>query len=624
MVYCGKPSRGCQMCRTRRIKCDETKPTCLQCQKSRRQCPGYKDDFDLVFRNETQATERRARKSNNAKKINTQLVQRKDAAQRSFSISSNSSEDANDDRSLITPTSATSTGSTSATYAALQGDLQVPVEQQALCYFLANFVYLPQHSNSKGFFDFLLPMMKAEQPDSQLSTAIQAVAMASLANRPNSRGSPLMVQAVAHYAKALKATNIALQSPAQQKSDQTLASILLLGFFETITLEQTNVLAWGAHIDGAVQLVRMRGKKQLRTRVGSALFLVVRTQMIICCLTASKPPVLGTEWWIADAIKDENAQFVAKLCLRVAEMRAELNTTLATSPRTPENFEKVLALMRRAQEMEHDYLAWEEQVPDLWRVKTVAWVDNVPDGDFAKADVCPGKVDMYDDIFVASCWNLARVSRLFISGIVIRCAAWVCAPVDYRTTPEYATAARLGVDMICDIVASIPYHLGWRTDENGALTAGDLTGFACGADNITNPKALGGFFVLYPLFSASCSDFATDSQRKWMKGRLSYISDTMGMNQARTLGSFELRLPSMIIKRDSMGHAVPTIKSYLAARGMDPSSGSTPGNPVQASMQERDAIMRDAWEKNRKELLMKASNAQGESSERILANYLAI
>src|SRR5690625_4379608 len=83
MVYCGKPSRGCQMCRTRRIKvtwpcsiwthetcsplttqCDETKPTCNQCAKSRRICPGYKDEFDLVFRNETQATERRARKAN--------------------------------------------------------------------------------------------------------------------------------------------------------------------------------------------------------------------------------------------------------------------------------------------------------------------------------------------------------------------------------------------------------------------------------------------------------------------------------------------------------------------------------------------------------------------------------
>ncbi|KAK3391599.1 hypothetical protein B0T20DRAFT_331477, partial [Sordaria brevicollis] len=62
MVYLGKPSKGCQVCRTRRIKCDETKPTCNQCLKARRQCPGYKDDFDLVFRNVTKATERRVQR----------------------------------------------------------------------------------------------------------------------------------------------------------------------------------------------------------------------------------------------------------------------------------------------------------------------------------------------------------------------------------------------------------------------------------------------------------------------------------------------------------------------------------------------------------------------------------
>jgi hypothetical protein len=38
--------------------------------------------------------------------------------------------------------------------------------------------------------------------------------------------------------------------------------------------------AWGSHIDGAVMLVKLRGKKQLRTRVGSALFVAVRNLMV--------------------------------------------------------------------------------------------------------------------------------------------------------------------------------------------------------------------------------------------------------------------------------------------------------------------------------------------------------
>ena len=36
---------GCQTCRTRRIKCDEAKPECNNCIKSRRQCGGIHPSY---------------------------------------------------------------------------------------------------------------------------------------------------------------------------------------------------------------------------------------------------------------------------------------------------------------------------------------------------------------------------------------------------------------------------------------------------------------------------------------------------------------------------------------------------------------------------------------------------
>ena len=89
-----------------------------------------------------------------------------------------------------------------------------------------------------------------------------------------------MPQAMALYTKALSQVNLATQNPARQKLDSTLAAILLLGFFETITSKKADVMAWGAHVEGAVKLVGLRGKKQLRTKTGRALFLTVRTQMV--------------------------------------------------------------------------------------------------------------------------------------------------------------------------------------------------------------------------------------------------------------------------------------------------------------------------------------------------------
>ncbi|KAL1965214.1 hypothetical protein VTN77DRAFT_5968 [Rasamsonia byssochlamydoides] len=40
-----KSRNGCITCKTKRLKCDETKPTCLQCHKRNVTCGGYKKDF---------------------------------------------------------------------------------------------------------------------------------------------------------------------------------------------------------------------------------------------------------------------------------------------------------------------------------------------------------------------------------------------------------------------------------------------------------------------------------------------------------------------------------------------------------------------------------------------------
>ena len=185
-----------------------------------------------------------------------------------------------EDMSLSWAGSLMSSSDSESSMALITSPLTIPVEEQASCFFVQNFVQPAQDPASTGWFDFLLPLIKTGTPDSPLGVAFSAVAMATLANRPSVRGRGLMPQAIGFYAKALKQINLALQNPAQQKQDSTVASILLLGFFETITSEKSNVLAWGSHIDGAVQLIKMRGKKQLRTKTGHALFVSVRTQMV--------------------------------------------------------------------------------------------------------------------------------------------------------------------------------------------------------------------------------------------------------------------------------------------------------------------------------------------------------
>ncbi|QSZ31434.1 hypothetical protein DSL72_000999 [Monilinia vaccinii-corymbosi] len=616
MVYCGKPSRGCQMCRTRRIKCDETKPTCLHCQKSRRQCPGYKDDFDLVFRNETKATERRARRSmknkNKADDSNTQTAPgNRGNGNRKLSMSSASSSET-EIAYLTTGRDLTKFGSdndpsSSSHPLGIQVGFTSSIEQQAPCFFVSNYVIVPQNGQMRGSFDYILPLIKTESPRSALSLSFQAVAMASLANRPNARGSPLMNLALEQYTKALRVVNLALQNPVHQKTDQTLASILLLGFFETITQEKASITAWGSHIDGAVQIVRMRGKKQLRTKVGVALFQSVRGQMLVNSLSSSKTPMLGTDWWCADAQKDEGSAFVNRLNLQVAELRGDLNRILMSHPRSAETNALVSEIMHRALEVEQDYQRWE----DTQTKNTVAWVDNVPGGDITKADVCPGRVDLYSDVFACSAWNIARVSRIFIAAIVIRSAAWLCYPVDYRTTPEYAQMSRMGQEMISDIIASVPFMFGWHLDSEGRLKPGDIMG---GGEDVTGVKALGGFHTIWPLLSISCSDFTTDSQRLWVKGRFKFIAEIMGLNQAKVVSCLQLRLPSMIVRRDNAGYASPNGANSMRPPGKPAIMPTLNPSTSSLTFQQREAMKREMWERERKAAMEKAREGQEQRS----------
>ena len=198
----------------------------MQCQKSRRQCPGYKDDFDLIFRNETQATERRARKSVDSKRGHTHIMLGE--RQMAFVNAGERGDSSLLQTSVLVPSAELEASMT----LSIREAISVPIEEQAPCYFMSNFVMTPRDGSSRGYFDFLAPMIKAEKPDSHLSIAFYAVALASLANRPSSKSSGLLQQALGQYAKALKAINSALQSPLHQKTDQTLASIIMLGFFE--------------------------------------------------------------------------------------------------------------------------------------------------------------------------------------------------------------------------------------------------------------------------------------------------------------------------------------------------------------------------------------------------------
>lgn len=253
MVNTGKPSGGCKMCRARRVKCDETKPACLKCLKLKKPCPGYRDPFEGKIRDETQATIRKYKK--------TRIVTEKDQVLRderlrkhdTVSDGQEEGEDVKADGESSTteyfdrngestpPTSATSTLSFDAMHIHddFLASLDTPIEQRATCHLLADYVLVSDSPGGRrGYYKFVYKILtRPNGPSRCLLSAFKAVSIVALSSRPGA--SHLVVEAESHYAKALREVNKAIQDPSQVKSDDTLASVLLLAFYEVSTPIQT-------------------------------------------------------------------------------------------------------------------------------------------------------------------------------------------------------------------------------------------------------------------------------------------------------------------------------------------------------------------------------------------------
>lgn len=156
---------------------------------------------------------------------------------------------------------------------------QLPVETIAPCYFHFNFIAAPHQRIIKGFNEYLALITSDRSQFPHFEFVFDACAMATLSQQA-ADGRQLRAKALESYTKALAATSTALWDPSKTLQDATLASVLLLGLFENITAASSSLMAWSSHIEAAVRIVKARGQKQLRTKIGSDMFVAVRTFMV--------------------------------------------------------------------------------------------------------------------------------------------------------------------------------------------------------------------------------------------------------------------------------------------------------------------------------------------------------
>ena len=104
------------------------------------------------------------------------------------------------------------------------------IDQQAECFFIANFVKIAEAGPGKGYLDFVIPLLNAPKPSRCLPLAFSAVSQAAFATYQHS---PISLSKTRlRYLQALSQINMALRDPTQALDDSVVASVLLLAKFE--------------------------------------------------------------------------------------------------------------------------------------------------------------------------------------------------------------------------------------------------------------------------------------------------------------------------------------------------------------------------------------------------------
>lgn len=173
--------------------------------------------------------------------------------------------------------------------------------------------------------------------------------------------------------------------------------------------------------------------------------------------------------------------------------------------------EHLSGFISRAILLDQDFDAWLTTLPQTWNYV----IYTAPPGHSNDA-AYDSHYHIYFDLWTGSIWNTYRGARIMLN-LVIR--SWINSSLSSSTpsatyVAENARCTEILSQLSIEICESIPFHL--------------KTYPGC----IDTPRAIGGYFVLWPLF-ASCSRPDTDpSLRKWVIERLDFIGHCMGIQQA--------------------------------------------------------------------------------------------
>ncbi|EGX89625.1 C6 zinc finger domain protein [Cordyceps militaris CM01] len=433
MPFRGRPSTACARCRQRRLNCNHAEPCCSCCARAGVPCPGYRNQLDLRFRDENALAAARAlrqvlpgkKKPPPPKRSAPQLA-----------------------------------------VAAVPPCIAYSVKEAARCHLVSN--YMQPRSPKNGELSYLLPLVEMSSRHAAIEAAVNAVAMAAWANI---RLSPkAMLKAQSEYTIALAETNKALRSTQGCKKDETLALVVLLSIYESLS--------------------RIFQEKP-------------------------NPPILAQLTQQAAAYRNPDHQVLDRLASAVMQL-ADL---CADAKMHQDHGHKDIIFL--AMRLDAELVLALLDIPDRWRYNSL----KVPleDGRPIVKGIWGCDYHEYESLEAAKMWNNYRCARIVLQELIIDTVKGRGFSTDAHYSSVATQCRQTLKQLLEDVCASVPFYFGLPHSSNGEDG---------GNGSLIGGTGSSGLALMWPLLVAANSGIASREHQEWIAVCLDKIGHSMGHNQA--------------------------------------------------------------------------------------------
>ena len=385
-------------------------------------------------------------------------------------------------------------------------------DQQAECAFFHDYVFPDLGDGRGGYLEFLGDLC-SEQPDTPyLVSTIAAVSMANFANRTGT--SSLGVRAQKSYGRALYTINEALNDSVEARSDCLLTSLFLLNIYEQINGDIGKTSEH--HTRGQMELIRLRGQDQFRTRRGCDLYGLIRSRQRLEDLVLHRCPTKSLNTAFKCFAPGPHAAKLAELLSRVTQLLSSV--TIMPEPGAQHD-EWVLSAIKLLECMK----SWNDES----RKMRIYWLLSVQAysavSEFGKTPQYPKSIFVFKNVRIAVGYTIFWCARIILLQAMLKYQRNL-PTVDCRLSPlpsEYSIRKSLfdGVNNIC---AATPFLLE-EIDSRGALNPE------------SRRKALGAYYLTWALHVAGSVECIPSAQAAWISERLLCIGNVFGIKQALVL-----------------------------------------------------------------------------------------